>query len=41
MQPQLTALAALVSDIKSARRASLAALLVVVRELGRVAGTRA
>jgi glutamate dehydrogenase len=40
-QAQLTALAALVSDIKSAPHASLAAVLVVMRELGRLVGTRA
>ena len=40
-QGQLTALAALVSDIKSAPRTSLAAVLVVMRELGRLVGTRA
>jgi glutamate dehydrogenase len=38
---QLAKVAALVNDIKSARHASLAALLVVMRELGRLAGTRA
>ena len=39
-QEPLARLAALVGDIKSARSASLAALLVAVREIGRVAGTR-
>jgi hypothetical protein len=37
----LAHLAALINDVKSAPRGTLAALLVVMRELGRVVGTRA
>ena len=38
--PQLAKLRAVVDDIKSARRATLPALLVVMRELGRLVGRR-
>jgi NAD-specific glutamate dehydrogenase len=37
---QLATLSELVNDIKNAPRATLPALLVVMRELGRLAGTR-
>jgi glutamate dehydrogenase len=39
-QEHLHTLQAVISDIKSARQATLAALLVVMRELGRLAGRR-
>jgi glutamate dehydrogenase len=39
-QEQLHTLRAVISDIKSARQTTLAALLVVMRELGRLAGRR-
>ena len=38
--PQLAKLRAVIDDIKSARRATLPALLVVMRELGRLVGRR-